>query len=134
MQCHTAKVLSNNPKREGSDVKQRQGFFEKIRGKLLERQLELTRDIENLALDKPTDRQVMDSGDEALSLSLEKLQSSLEKTEIDELHLIDQALERLQTGEYGVCVDCSNLISQKRLEYYPYAARCILCQEEVENA
>ncbi|MBU1007893.1 TraR/DksA family transcriptional regulator [Candidatus Dependentiae bacterium] len=113
-------------------MKQRQAFFEKIKDKLIERQVELTRDIEFLAHDKPTDRQVMDSGDEALSLSLEKLQSSLEKTEIDELHLIDQALQRLQTGEYGVCIDCGEVISHQRLEYYPYAARCIVCQEATE--
>jgi len=114
-------------------MKQRKAFFDKVKKQLLDRQVELTKGIESHAQEELTDKQVMDSGDEALSLSMEKLQSSLEKTEIDELRLIDKALERLKTGEYGVCIDCGEMIAQKRLEYYPYAARCIVCQEAFEN-
>lgn len=113
-------------------MKQREALFEKIKENLRQRQVELTRDIEHLSQEDMTDRQVMDSGDEALNLSLEKLQSSLEKTEIEELNLIGQALQRLDRGEYGVCIDCGSTIAQQRLEYYPYAARCIVCQEAVE--
>lgn len=115
-------------------MKQRKVFFENVKKQLLERQIELAQEIENLSHEELTDRQVMDSGDEALSLSLEKLQSSLEKTEIEELNLIDQALVRLDRGEYGICIDCGKTISQQRLEYYPYAARCIICQEAFESA
>jgi DnaK suppressor protein len=115
-------------------MKQRKEFFDKIKEQLEARQMELSKDLENLSHEEITDKQVMDSGDEALSLSMEKLQSSLEKTELDELHLIDQALERLEKGEYGVCTDCSEIIAQNRLKYYPYAARCIVCQEAFENS
>ncbi len=115
-------------------MKQRRDFFDKVKEQLHERQVELTRDIESLSNEGPVDRQVMDSGDEALSISLEKLQSSLEKNEIDELNLIGQALQRIDRGEYGLCIDCGNMIAQQRLKYYPYAARCIICQEAVEAA
>jgi DnaK suppressor protein len=115
-------------------MKQREAFFDKIREQLLERQVELTKDVEHLSHEELTDRQVMDSGDEALSLSMERVHSSLEKTEIDELHMIDEALERLKKGEYGICLDCSQMIAEQRLKYYPYAARCIVCQEALENA
>jgi len=113
-------------------MKQRQAFFDEIREQLEQRQIELTKENYHLSHEEMTDRQVMDSGDEALSLSMEKLQSSLEKTEIDELNLIKQALVRLEKGEYGVCIDCGTPISQPRLKYYPYAARCIVCQEAIE--
>lgn len=115
-------------------MKQRQAFFDKIKRQLEERQVELTRDIKNLSNEEISDRQVMDSGDEAFTISMEKLQSSLEKTEIDELNLISEALKRLKKGEYGVCVDCSSMIAENRLKYYPYAARCIICQEAFEGA
>ena len=95
--------------------------------------MELNKEIEHLSSEELTDKQVMDSGDEALSLSMEKLQTSLEKTEIAEVNLISEALERLEKGEYGVCVDCSELISQKRLEAFPYAIRCIACKELLES-
>lgn len=128
----TTAVFPEIARKERVSMKGRQVFFDKIKERLLERQIELTRDLEQLSHEELTDKQVMDSGDEALSLSLEKLQSSLEKTEIDELKLINQALERLEKGEYGVCVDCGNTISEPRLKYYPYAARCIVCQEALE--
>lgn len=115
-------------------MKQRRAFFDKVKEQLIERQQDLARAIDNLTNEELTDKQVMDSGDEALSLSMEKLQSSLEKTEIDELNLINQALKRIDSGEYGICIDCGEMISQQRLEYYPYAARCIICQEALENA
>ncbi len=115
-------------------MRHREEFFNKIKKTLSERQIELAREIEHMSHEELTDKQVMDSGDEALSLTLEKLQSSLEKTDIDELKLIDLALLRLDKGEYGICIDCGKLISQQRLEYYPYAARCIVCQETLESA
>ena len=115
-------------------MKERQGFLDKVKSQLIQRQIEITKEIEYLASDDTTDRQVMDSADEAASLSIEKLQSSLEQTEINELRLINEALQRLKKGEYGVCIDCGGLIAQHRLEYYPYAARCIVCQETLENA
>jgi len=87
----------------------------------------------DLAHEKVSDGQVQDSGDEALSLTMENLQNSLQQTEMDELKLIDGALNRIDKGEYGVCLDCGTPISERRLETFPYAARCIICQEALEK-
>jgi DnaK suppressor protein len=114
-------------------VKKRKDFLEKIRRKLLERQDEISREIEDLSKDKVSDEQVMDSGDEALSISMEKIQTSLQQAEIEELKLLGQSLVRLDKGEYGICMDCGEHVSEARLEYYPYAARCIVCQEAAEE-
>jgi DnaK suppressor protein len=38
------------------------------------------------------------------------------------------ALERIQTGVYGDCIDCGDDITYKRLSAYPTAKRCIRCQ------
>jgi len=115
-------------------VKQRKQLLEKIEKALLQRQDEIIAQLSSTSNGKKAfEGQVKDSGDEVLSLSLEKLQSSLQQTEIDELHLIKRALERLKKNEYGICIDCGEPISAPRLDNYPYAARCIVCQELVEE-
>ena len=114
-------------------MKERAEFLEKVKKRLLERRAEMMQDLDNLSSQKVSDGQVQDTGDEALSLSMENLKTSLEKTDINELKLIDNALKSLDKGEYGICIDCQEPISLKRLETFPYAQRCIVCQETFES-
>jgi DnaK suppressor protein len=46
-----------------------------------------------------------------------------------QLKLIEAALARIDSEEYGVCADCGDTISSGRLEAIPWAVRCIACQE-----
>ena len=108
-------------------------FLGTIKKKLIGRKATILEEIDKLSHEKVSDGQIKDSGDEALSATMEKLQSSLQQTEISELRLIDDAIERLEKGEYGFCVDCETHISERRLETFPYAARCIICQEAQEQ-
>ncbi len=48
-----------------------------------------------------------------------------------QLKLIDAALDRMGSENYGVCMDCEDPISRRRLEAIPWASRCIACQERV---
>jgi RNA polymerase-binding transcription factor len=50
------------------------------------------------------------------------------------LHMIEQALERMTDGSFGVCVDCGAAIRLKRLQALPWASHCIECQEQAETA
>jgi DnaK suppressor protein len=43
------------------------------------------------------------------------------------LAAIELALGRIETGEYGVCSDCDELINPKRLGFDPTVRRCIRC-------
>jgi DnaK suppressor protein len=45
---------------------------------------------------------------------------------------IDQALDRIRQGTYGICASCGRPIRTQRLEAVPYATRCIDCQREDE--
>jgi DnaK suppressor protein len=49
------------------------------------------------------------------------------------LGLIEAALNRLDRGEYGVCQECDDEISLKRLFALPWALRCRACQEKYER-
>lgn len=48
-------------------------------------------------------------------------------TLLDALEDIDSALEKIETGSYGVCEDCSRPIPDARLEAMPAAHHCIEC-------
>jgi DnaK suppressor protein len=51
----------------------------------------------------------------------------------DLLAQVDAALHRIETGAYGTCERCGQLINPERLEALPYAIYCITCQAEVER-
>ena len=44
------------------------------------------------------------------------------------------AIERLDDGSYGVCLQCDEDISQKRLAAIPWAELCIQCQEVADRS
>jgi DnaK suppressor protein len=50
----------------------------------------------------------------------------------ERLAAIDEALDRLARGEYGLCVDCGEPIPLARLEAVPSARRCVECAERDE--
>lgn len=48
---------------------------------------------------------------------------------VDELGEIDNALQRIDLGSYGVCATCGEPIPDARLEVMPYAVKCVNCAE-----
>src|SRR5690349_17890968 len=48
-----------------------------------------------------------------------------------QLRQIQEALDRLQLGEYGICVSCDSDIAPKRLKALPWARYCVACQERI---
>ena len=49
------------------------------------------------------------------------------------LREVRAALQRVEGGDYGICVNCDEDIPEKRLSVVPWAARCIPCQEAKDN-
>jgi DnaK suppressor protein len=49
------------------------------------------------------------------------------------LQLIDEALEAIESGEYGLCEDCEEPINEKRLLLLPFTRWCVRCQSERER-
>lgn len=52
---------------------------------------------------------------------------------VQEIREVERALLRLSAGTYGRCVDCGNDIDSARLNAYPSASRCIVCQSRRES-
>ncbi|HTY36916.1 MAG TPA: TraR/DksA family transcriptional regulator [Bacteroidota bacterium] len=44
------------------------------------------------------------------------------------LNYLDDALKRIEKGDYGFCLDCGSLIDKERLEAVPHAQLCIKCK------
>lgn len=49
------------------------------------------------------------------------------------LHHIEQALERVEEGSFGVCRLCDEEIGRDRLEAVPHTTLCIKCKSEEEK-
>jgi len=73
-----------------------------------------------------------DLADEATNTSTQLLSMRLSETERDLIRQIDEALERIETGGFGLCGICGELISTTRLKALPYALLCIDCKQEEE--
>lgn len=57
----------------------------------------------------------------------------LASSEQEILNYIDEALQKIDEGHFGICETCSKPIAQKRLIAVPYAKLCIKCQSEEEK-
>jgi DnaK suppressor protein len=58
---------------------------------------------------------------------------SLMESEEDTLVAIDEALSRIENGDYGKCMGCDSIIPKMRLNAIPYAAMCVRCAEQQEG-
>lgn len=85
------------------------------------------------------DEQATDNGvrhhpaDEATDVFLREQSLALNNNTADLIGQIDDALARIDAGEYGVCDRCGRDIGAERLEAKPYAVLCIECQSLVEQ-
>ncbi|HEX4131804.1 MAG TPA: TraR/DksA family transcriptional regulator [Pirellulales bacterium] len=70
--------------------------------------------------------------DFALDSAQDEINSQLAEVESRELASIENALERIRSGHYGVCEGCNTKIPLARLNALPYATTCIECQREAE--
>jgi DnaK suppressor protein len=108
---------------------------ERMRADLLERQHWLLHESRG-HLDDPSGEEADRCGDEA-DLANKSLHTDLaldaRARESRELQLIDDALHKIDGGEYGTCGECGGSIAMARLEALPFAEFCIDCQEELER-
>jgi DnaK suppressor protein len=71
--------------------------------------------------------------DAALDSAHDEISSQLAEVESRELAATENALERIRTGQYGICERCGCNIPMARLNALPYATLCINCQREAEQ-
>lgn len=74
-----------------------------------------------------------DSEDDSFAALIVDTNLTEMERDVGELRMIDSALQRINAGTYGNCVDCDQPIPMARLEAEPTAARCVQCQELYEK-
>jgi DnaK suppressor protein len=58
---------------------------------------------------------------------------SLMEHDEDILGKVEAALERIEDGVYGSCIECEAKIPKTRLNVIPYTPHCIKCAEKCET-
>ena len=80
------------------------------------------------------DRDVGDEVDFSVVEQERELNLLLKDREKVHLEAIEEALQRIETGEYGFCEECGDIINKKRLLVMPLAQYCINCQQNQERS
>jgi DnaK suppressor protein len=78
--------------------------------------------------------EVLDAVESAEADIQEDLEFALVQMKSETLNKINDALARLEQGDYGYCFDCGDEIAEKRLRALPFAVRCKDCEEARETA
>ena len=68
-----------------------------------------------------------DSKERAKELEDSEVVDALGNEARAEIRNISAALQRIDAGDYGICVDCGNEIDKGRIRVHPYAKLCIEC-------
>ncbi|MGE5414429.1 MAG: TraR/DksA family transcriptional regulator [Syntrophomonadaceae bacterium] len=85
------------------------------------------------AEEETTEESTQDIADKAVSSYTREFLYSLTDGERTTLLQIDDALVRIEEGTYGLCLNCGQLMTEKRLNAVPWAPYCLDCQELSEK-
>ena len=108
--------------------------MEEIRKILLEEKEKIGVEIKSKQLNlSDIEREVGDEVDNSMVEQERELNLILQDREKQHLEAIEEALQRIETGEYGFCDECGDQIDQKRLMVIPLAQLCITCQQNEER-
>ncbi len=109
--------------------------LERLRRTLLDKRTEL---LEAYHTVRGESRSDLDSGTEdymdyASHSYAKDFLLSLTEMERQQLRLVEEALARLDTPEFGLCLNCEKPIHPKRLDVVPWVRYCVSCQELEEK-
>jgi DnaK suppressor protein len=106
--------------------------YEDIRSNLLEmledlngRLSKITEDVKHV--DEPVSQ---DFAEQATEMENKEVLDSLGNITRDEMNKVKEAISRIDSGHYGLCVVCGEPIGKKRLEILPFSDKCIKCAQE----
>jgi RNA polymerase-binding protein DksA len=109
-------------------------YFKKI---ILEKRKEILEELDTLKesmMDTTTGEYISENSTYSLHMEQGTDAMEREKTflfasrESKFLNYLDDALQRIERGEYGRCNDCDKLIEKERLEAVPHAQLCLRCK------
>ena len=106
--------------------------LEKVKKQLEERQEFLHKKLERIT-ENVRSPLAADSEEQVVVRENQEVIDDLGNMARNEISEIASALARIESGDYGICIDCGVEIPEERLEVKPYARRCIQCEEKNES-
>ena len=109
--------------------------FAKVREELLRQRAELLKEVnDSYATCRELGQDgVADIGDMSANAYSRDVLFNLSEAQRRLIRDIDATLERLDKGEYGVCMQCGEVIDPRRLEVRPFSRYCIECKTDIEK-
>jgi len=101
---------------------------EALRAELNQKKEELTARLSRISANLRRGYEA-DSKERAKQLEDNEVVDALGNEARSEIVKISAALNRLDRGEFGICIECGSTIKEGRLKAYPYADECIECAE-----
>ena len=101
---------------------------------LEDRQTEIQTKLRSLREVLPAEMiEVKDAEEQSVEDFVRGMDFALMEMESETLRKIDEAMSRLEDGNYGVCAECGERIADARLKALPFAVLCRDCQEGQEE-
>ena len=98
---------------------------------LLEKKAELEKSIrEGFIPGSPGTDGHGDFADRSAAANEQEITIQLKQTDAKLLRAIDDALQRIESGTFGICVECEDEIASARLRAVPWTKVCISCKEK----
>jgi|SRR5579872_1611478 len=74
-----------------------------------------------------------DEGDRATASIASEMSAAQQSQTQNMVRALNAAIARLDSGEFGTCLNCGQEIGLKRLQALPWARYCVVCQELIEQ-
>ena len=122
-------------------VKRDQSRYSELKTMLQERRREIQAEVQGRMRDVRAEgtwggkqSEVFDAVESSEADIQDDIEFALIQMKSETLNKINDALQRLEQGDYGNCFDCGEEIAEKRLRALPFAVRCKDCEEAREVA
>ena len=99
---------------------------DKLRSELLQKKEELTARLERITENLRRGYEA-DSKERAKQLEDSEVVDALGIAARTQLKKINAVLTQMESGGFGICIDCGIQINEDRIKAYPYALECIDC-------
>ncbi len=114
-------------------MSRRERILQKIKQDLISQKESLLKEAEETLSALPSELNFPDMGDQATAETDRNFMLRLRDRERMLLKKIEETIERIENGPYGVCEECENEIGIKRLEARPVTTLCIDCKTREEE-
>ena len=127
-------------KKTGTESRERTRYSE-LKRMLEDRRREIQAEVQGRMRDVRSEgtwggkqNEVFDAVESSEADIQDDIEFALIQMKSETLNKINDALTRLEQGDYGNCCDCGAEIAEKRLRALPFAVRCKDCEEAREVA